>query len=1765
MVIQRRRDEFVESIAESISRDKDVTQGLRGKRRPFFWERQPQQPQPLPGEDLFPPQLDLPRPPAFPASASVTQAERRFEMPTGELKPAIMVYFKEFEGGGQTTIPAERVTMERSRELEAQGFRRIPSTEVPAVERDEVPLSRLPFMEPKKPVPTAKLPPAKEGVGFVLDIITGRRTTENPEGLNPVRYAQQFPGSELAIALIPLIATAGVAIFQGGSALVRSRSIQNLANQLYKNFKGAPADITKRSGLSDIEAELLANQLARRLAENQKLYTIIKGTRRVKGARYPGIEKVVQEEATNLANSLVPRGTQTGALAFGGRPSPREFPLASVIRWKQGEIASTTNPLEKSFLNQELKDLVAVRRQGRTTIPEEYFRSAQTGELNIPPEVAGAVREVTPPLAGVVPAEPEVAPTPEVERIHRISETEAFLMKEAEKERFIKEVPIGKEFEFVDETTFKSIKAKIAGVTEDVEGETLIRVKPLVGKEFTVTPEYLREVLGQPRSKQIETLIERTEFSLRIAKGEGIFKDLASSSLATKFEAELQTLQELQARPTQPTPEVTPEVPITELGQPEAGLQPSMLSGEVTAREVRPVGRGVPTQISMEEQLRLQQQRQAAAVTEITRVAPEEVEAIKQELAGLEEFIRTDLLANERFNIGVRKVTKGGVSRTEANLQSLDQMINVKEQTFGESFSLKQAQAITGTKSSFSASRLKSGAIEGRAVLDELADKHTGGDVPALVQKVNQIRQAKQRISELRSESKTATRQVEAIQQQGKVAPESVPPEDAKMAHTEFTAPDGAKLPPPPTETGQPPVEPREPSDIMREIAEKSALGERPDQTLLRLHEGTINAETTRTNVLVKEGGKKLKESGIGVWKRAQLVPRPQDISKLDELYVALHNPSKVDSGEIKVPQGLEEVYRELRALTDWEQSARLDFDPDMATVADYFYRGWKPPEGAFADVQQGRPLVKTPSFKKTRVNAGWAEMREWGAEPLFWNPYQQWATSRVQGVKYREQMGLVSYLKGMGEEFIKPHDGGPVPQGWRVPEVGPAFEGKPFAIQDPVTGSPTVMFTRRWIVQDKIANSLENIYGKRPNLSKFVIKGKTVDPLSIIDALTFTPKRAKLFLSFFQQIDFLTRAGGNSWARGVDELLAGNPLEALKAPMRFPKAAMEILHANFSPSKRLSLAKQLDDTTPLVEGRPGVHFKGITEAGLSTFDPAMFPEDIDKLTHEVAVETGALKKIPKTIGALESAMRRGLFQGTYPAALITSIKNNIAPMTVRQHSLRNDAQINAEIARQANILFSTIPPSQSIIQNRFLRETLRRVFFSIGESEGLLRQAAGAVKGPNAAFWRRQWLGVYLFLITTASIMSYAFTREPLPAERYSPISKNNWGPLPFGYNTEFAAPTLPFKGRGGAELTLDLAGQMDTAFRILDPVNFITSRESVPVRATQNQISGTDFYGAPIDDVGPGGIISRISQLLNDLFAPIGLGPLGGELARKAGAEEIVPRGEERLGIAGLALQATGLNIRAETTRSLLDRFAQESGFLKADGTPVQSWNDLEPFQKKELSNNEALQTELGLRSEAAIERQQLKAAGFATLDDIDQERIVRGEALVTEFFSEFITDGIFRDEVTLLKREMSARKAQVDEDFQLFLETGKIEKDPNKRALTEYYNTFELAKRKSRVIDWDSQEALEKHFRKKWTDAQEAYVDRNIGLTEWGPLMAEYNQAIELLKPYWEVSKGVAQASKRRQMRVIQPEMDAALVKWYGYKPTQGLESRRFFWER
>ena len=790
---------------------------------------------------------------------------------------------------------------------------------------------------------------------------------------------------------------------------------------------------------------------------------------------------------------------------------------------------------------------------------------------------------------------------------------------------------------------------------------------------------------------------------------------------------------------------------------------------------------------------------------------------------------------------------------------------------------------------------------------------------------------------------------INEAQEANRQNPGSVPEEVAEYASRETAAPDGGPPPPPPPKRGskQPPE--ADPSEILKRARKSRLEEERFDQRLLIQHEAAIANAERQARIVVNEGNDELLAANLGGKSRGTVVPRNQtDIDRFDNLLEALNEPSRVRSGELTVEPALRKIYDDLRADTDFEQAARIDFDPEMATVDDYFYRGWKPPEMVVnAKKDATGKLVTPPDFTLPRVDASYREMRNAGFEPLFWNPYEQARLARMQGVKYRQQMELVEALKELDDDIIRPKLDSTNETGFRVPEIGPAFEGKPFAltpvsaqVKDVSGGGSAVQGTmltelkaRRWIVRNDVANLLETMYGKKPSLGTLSWKVGTrtrnkafeTDILKVIDWLVFIPKRIGLFGTFFQQLDFLTRAGFGSFGNAVDLLARGKPIKAAQAIIKYPQIAAEILAANVSATRRRTIMEAFDSTKPLIEGR-NVSLKSISDEGLSVRDVTIFPEDMDVILREAAQDRSIVdpRRAGRAIAGVERAMRAGLFQGVYPAAVKADVENNIAPQMARLYGDElTDAQLSARIAKAANIKYSTIPASQSALQNRFIRETTKRGLFSVAELEGLLRQATNTIKGPGRKYWAANWLGGYIFLMVVANIIHTASTGKILPRERYSPVSKGGYGPLPIGYNTRFAAPTVPGIARGGLPVTLDIVGQMDTAFRVLDPKGFVGSRFSIPVRAAVNQWSGEDFFERPINDVGPGGVISRTTALLLDMFSPFGAGPAAEEVAREfvPGADVVIPRGESRLGLRGLGIQALGINLRSMNNDELIE----------------------------------------------------------------------------------------------------------------------------------------------------------------------------------------------------------------------------------------------------
>ncbi len=127
--------------------------------------------------------------------------------------------------------------------------------------------------------------------------------------------------------------------------------------------------------------------------------------------------------------------------------------------------------------------------------------------------------------------------------------------------------------------------------------------------------------------------------------------------------------------------EIAPTIPKAEPGAPEAGVQAAAFG--VEEKVVRPLGKGELVQISMDDQLKLDQARQAVEETTEDKAAYE----AQQEIVGLQVSHETDPVAQKRIWIGKDK--KG-----RDLYRGLDFFISLKEQEFPEYFTLKQAKAL---------------------------------------------------------------------------------------------------------------------------------------------------------------------------------------------------------------------------------------------------------------------------------------------------------------------------------------------------------------------------------------------------------------------------------------------------------------------------------------------------------------------------------------------------------------------------------------------------------------------------------------------------------------------------------------------------------------------------------------------------------------------------------------------------------------------------------------------------------------------------------------------------------------------------------------------------------------------------------------------------------------------------------------------------------------------------------------------------------------
>ena len=760
----------------------------------------------------------------------------------------------------------------------------------------------------------------------------------------------------------------------------------------------------------------------------------------------------------------------------------------------------------------------------------------------------------------------------------------------------------------------------------------------------------------------------------------------------------------------------------------------------------------------------------------------------------------------------------------------------------------------------------------------------------------------------------------------------------------------------------------------------------------------------------------------------------------------------------------------------------------------DYFPRGWKPPKSlaAQAGTSRGR-LGATPSLAKPRVDATFSALLDFGLEPASWNPFAMMAMRRMAGVEYRESVKLANRLFQRGLALPRQE----APAGWRVPKVGPVFEGRPILADD---GTGAITFTQPIAVPNNVADFVESAFGVPSN----------IPGLQAIRQWSTRAKRLKLAASHFQHIDFVGRAAGV--ALSPTGIRSG-------APLKFPSMAKTLLNVYWSSGARNTLRRRILSDAPIYKDF-NISYKMLVEEGWGVQgDLSLIRREFGDLVARATKATVDGRSVPaevlaRSTGAIKKAQEffeGGLFDGFYREVQRYSLETFIIPWIRRTRPTATARQVAAEAAETVNTMFSTLGLWQTVLKNPDLKDFSQILIFSTNESEGLIKGAlqamsvpgAGRVRGAltgkaataskfvpkasQAGLFREWYLGLFLSMAAMANGINFMATGKPLPAEAYRPINIDDpYAPFGVAYNSRFLSPQIPFiRGRNDQPIYLDIVGQMDTAFRwALDPVSAVASRVNVLPRAIMNQSKGSGFFGNQLDTPA-----KRVSQAVSDVAMPIGPGSVAGAFREQIpGGETLFPEAESRLGMAGQLLQATGPNIRSEQTGQLLDRAANEV-------RPGVAYRDLEPWEKDIVQDRQAV--ELEARTQTSIERQNEGSKFFGTLNSLDQQWEESLQTLASNIGKRLGGQMIDQRFVQNQYFELEAALRNQKEGAQAALGREFAETEPRNQGEVDIRAYFALSDQAVIQGQFITKELtrLRTQFMSKLPETRRAYVLRNI----------------------------------------------------------------------
>ena len=890
-----------------------------------------------------------------------------------------------------------------------------------------------------------------------------------------------------------------------------------------------------------------------------------------------------------------------------------------------------------------------------------------------------------------------------------------------------------------------------------------------------------------------------------------------------------------------------------------------------------------------------------------------------------------------------------------------------------------------------------------------------------------------------------------------------------------------------------------------------------------------------------------------------------ENLTKYKGRYIVPENVGKIlmralyDGDGLKgvAPEGFEDIWAHMKQLRDQEESAYIQFDPDMRDSfmmhPDYFPRIWKRLDentGEYVDYAD-LDINEIPGHLRPRSNATFDEMVDMGYEPVSWNPVDIMALRRKLGVEHREQLIMIDRLKGSGvaqEVAI----GSAVPDKYRVPKIGPAFEG--YSVTNKYLASADV---GQYAVPRQVADTLESIYGVRPKLSF----ARWEDVMPSIRLATSVPKRVLLSLSGFQHVDMLTRGWGAAFApSNIDPfkkegLWSGKTLKAI--PFTTKLLASQVFGGDFLSLGRAATNRRSLDPTPMFDDF-NISRKMIAEAGWNIQgDTSIISRGaLDQLKDiERSIKPGAPKIVLDRIGGAFKWWESGLFEGVYRESQMFQLDNFIVPKLRKKFPNEDPLQIARRAADEVNRMSSSLGEWQTVFKSPAMKDISRAALFSPNETEAWLQMMGKSVKGDVKGLYGEYWAGYLTFLAAFGNSINLMTTGKPMDWEAYSPITiaRDEDGDIPFSlrYNTRFMSPQIG-TGREGQPIYLDLVGQADTPFMwIINWKDSLNSRLSPIASLARPFMFKETFFGEPLEG------ISQQSLHAGLQFLPIGAnhalqlgrehGPMQNQLS------SLMPAQETGLGTLGYGFQIGGLNVRKSTTKALLDELARIEGFddvpaewgpdrlgtlILQNPTPYEQLREQygpgdvrRVFQDDDPRIQEIVK-ELELRQKTGVDRGNEYAQLNTAQIRKDMERMDQENALIDEIINKEIPlEGWFEHYQDIQSRTMAAKRGL--EDF--YTEEKGLDRKPPKGELSlarwQYYNAFEEARTDSARMAWDVLEFNLDELESQWTPEQ---LDHISDLREKdhsvyhdsehanGWLVDVLNRRDKYAKPYYAITR-------------------------------------------